>query len=87
MEARARRDFSICTKSRKIHIPGSPLTESFFGVLKSERVNRRCYLTRSEARADMFEYIECFYNPIKRRVVAASQQAQIALTQPSVETG
>ena len=59
--------------------------ESFFGVLKRERVNRRCYLTRSEARADVFDYIECFYNPLKRRT-AATKPNEIALTQPSVET-
>lgn len=41
--------------------------ESFFGVLKRERVNRRRYVTRAEARADIFDYIERFYNPAKRR--------------------
>ena len=40
--------------------------ESFFGVLKRERVNRRNYVTRAQARADVFEYIEMFYNPRKR---------------------
>jgi putative transposase len=41
--------------------------ESFFGVLKRERVNRRRYVARADARADVFEYIEVFYNPRKRR--------------------
>ncbi len=41
--------------------------ESFFGVLKRERVNRRRYITRTEARADIFDYIENFYNQRKRR--------------------
>jgi putative transposase len=36
--------------------------ESFFGILKRERVNQMHYRTREEARADIFEYIECFYN-------------------------
>ena len=36
--------------------------ESFFGLLKRERVNRRVYATRAEARADVFDYIERFYN-------------------------
>jgi putative transposase len=61
--------------------------ESFFGVLKRERVNRRCYLTRSEARADVFDYIECFYNPIKRRGAVVDKSKEITLTQPSVESG
>jgi len=40
--------------------------ESFFGVLKRERVNRRRYLDRDEARADIFHYIEVFYNRKRR---------------------
>ena len=38
------------------------VVESFFGLLKRERVNRTRYLTRDEAKADMFDYIERFYN-------------------------
>ena len=41
--------------------------ESFFGVLKRERVNRRRYQTRAQARTDIFDYIERFHNPAKRR--------------------
>jgi putative transposase len=40
--------------------------ESFFGPLKRERVNRRQYRTRSETRADVFDYIEIFYNRTRR---------------------
>lgn len=38
------------------------VAESFFGLLKRERVLRRQYRTRAEARADIFDYIERFYN-------------------------
>lgn len=41
--------------------------ESFFGVLKRERVNRKRYMTRAEARSDIFDYIERFYNQRKKR--------------------
>ena len=41
--------------------------EGFFGRLKRERVNRRRYVTRAEARADVFEYIELQHNAEKRR--------------------
>ena len=41
--------------------------ESFFGLLKQERVNRRRYVTRAEARSDVFDYIERFYNRRKQR--------------------
>jgi putative transposase len=36
--------------------------ESFFGTLKKELVHHRKYRTRDEARRDIFEYIEIFYN-------------------------
>lgn len=38
------------------------VVESFFRLLKREWVNRARYRTRDEAKADIFEYIECFYN-------------------------
>ena len=34
--------------------------------LKTERTARKTYRSRDEARADVFDYIECFYNPIRR---------------------
>lgn len=51
--------------------------ESFFGLLKRERVNRRRYLTRSEARADIFDYIERFYNPRKKRKLGLPHQTAL----------
>lgn len=42
------------------------VAESFFGLLKRERVNRKSYRTREEARADIFDYIEVFYNRKRR---------------------
>jgi putative transposase len=43
--------------------------ESFFSSLKTERVERKRYLGRDEARADVFDYIERFYNPRRRHSV------------------
>jgi len=37
--------------------------ESFFGTLKSEQINRRIYRSFIEARADIFDFVETFYNP------------------------
>ncbi len=34
--------------------------------LKTERTNRKDYPTRNAARADVFDYIERFYNPLRR---------------------
>ena len=59
--------------------------ESFFGVLKRERVNRRRYVTRAEARADVWGDIELTYNPMKRRKL--EQLSQTALNRMSVMSG
>ena len=40
--------------------------ESFFGSLKTELVHHRHYATRAEAKTDIFEYIEVFYNRFRR---------------------
>ncbi|CEF21816.1 hypothetical protein XACJK2_230004 [Xanthomonas citri pv. citri] len=40
--------------------------ESFFGLLKRERIRRRIYPTKDAARAEVFDYIEMFYNPQRR---------------------
>ncbi len=40
--------------------------ESFFSSLKTERTARKVYRTRGQARSDVFDYIECFYNPTRR---------------------
>jgi putative transposase len=42
------------------------VAESFFSSLKKERVRRKIYPTREDARADLFDYIELFYNPRRR---------------------
>ncbi len=61
--------------------------ESFFGLLKRERVHRRQYRTRAEARVDIFEYIERWHNPRQHRRLVVQGQEQKRLTQLSVETG
>ncbi len=40
--------------------------ESFFSSLKTERTALKDYRTRNDARADVFDYIETFYNPKRR---------------------
>jgi len=40
--------------------------ESFFQLLKLERIKRRIYSNHDEARADVFQYIEMLYNPKRR---------------------
>ena len=55
-----------CSMSGRGNCYDNAVVESFFGLLKRERVNRRRYRTRDEARADIFDYIECFYNRKRR---------------------
>jgi putative transposase len=40
--------------------------ESFFSSLKTERISNKTYRTRNEAKADVFDYIERFYDPKRR---------------------
>ena len=40
--------------------------ESFFSSLKTKRIRGRIYRSRDQARADVFDYMECFYNPRRR---------------------
>lgn len=61
--------------------------EGFFGMLKRERIHRRIYRTRAEARADVFDYIERFYNPRCHRRLEVARQQELLLTQLSGETG
>lgn len=77
----------ICSMSAVGTCADNAAVEGFFGRLKRERVNRRRYRTRAEARADVFDYIECFHNPRRRRQMETTKQNLLLLTQPSAETG
>lgn len=55
-----------CSMSRKGDCWDNAALESFFSSLKVERTNRQRYRSRDEARADIFDYIERFYNPKRR---------------------
>ena len=56
----------LASMSRKGNCWDNATSESFFNSLKNERVHGRRYETRDEARADVFEYIEAFYNRVRR---------------------
>ena len=51
-----------CSMSRKADCWDNAPMESFFATLKGELVDERNYLTRAEARADVFGYLEGWYN-------------------------
>ncbi len=54
--------------SRRGNCHDNDVAESFFNLLKRERVRRKTYKTRDEARQDVFGYIEMFYNPQRKQV-------------------
>ena len=52
--------------SRRGNCWDNAVAESFFSSLKKERIRKRVYKTRDLARADVFDYIEVFYNRNRR---------------------
>jgi putative transposase len=61
-----REQSSTCTMSRAGDVCDTPAMESFFSSLKSERTAKKVYRTRDQARADVFNYIDPFYNFTRR---------------------
>jgi putative transposase len=55
-----------CSMSRSGNVWDNAAMESFFSSIKTERVDRKVYRSRAEAKADVFDYIERFYNPKRR---------------------
>lgn len=64
---RCLRDHKIIgSMSRRGNCLDNAVTERFFRSLKSERVNYRRYDNRQQAIADIIDYIEPFYNQVRR---------------------
>ena len=68
-----------CSMSAVGSCADNALVEGFFGMLKRERVYRRSYDSQADARADVFDYIECFYNPRVRTRMKRKQSEEITL--------
>jgi putative transposase len=62
-----------CSMSRSGNVWDNAVMESFFSTLKIERCHRKQYLTRNAARADIFDYIERFYNLTRRHSSLGNQ--------------
>jgi len=52
--------------SRRGNCHDNAVAESFFSLLKRERIKRRIYRDRADGKRDVFDYIELFYNPKRR---------------------
>jgi putative transposase len=82
-----------CSMSRAGNVWDNAAMESFFSSLKTEPIGRRVYRSRDAARADVFDYIERFYNTIRRHstigdVSPVEFERKVGLAQPSVhQTG
>lgn len=55
-----------CSMSRSGNVWDNAAMESFFSSLKTERIARKTYRTRNQAKAEVFDYIERFYNTTRR---------------------
>ena len=55
-----------CSMSRAGEVWDNSAMESFFSSLKTERTSRKVYRSRTDARSDVFDYIERFYNPVRK---------------------
>jgi len=56
----------VCSMSRRANCWDNAPMESFFASLKKELTHGEIFATRQEARSSLFEYIESFYNRIRR---------------------
>ena len=56
----------VCSMSRKGHCSDNAVVESFFHTIKTELVGFEDYHTRDQARTSLFDYIEGFYNRMRR---------------------
>ena len=55
-----------CSMSRAGECLDNAVVESFFGTLKSELIHRQTWASRTSARSAIHEYIEVFYNRVRR---------------------
>ncbi len=62
----------VSSMSRRGNCHDNAVAESFFQLLKRERVRRQTYATRADAQSDVFHYIEMFYNPQRRHAAAGN---------------
>jgi putative transposase len=74
----------IPSMSRRGNCYDNAVAESFFSSLKKERIRRKIYSTREEAKSEIFDYIEVFYNR-KRRHSHLNQLSPMAFEE--LETG
>lgn len=77
------RDYNLVSSmSRRGNCHDNAVAESFLQLLKRERIRRQIYSTRDEARVDVFNYIEMFYNSRRRHNTAGDLSARRVRAMP-----
>lgn len=61
------------------------MDKSFFQLLKRERIKRKTYSSRDDAKRDIFDYVEMFYN-VKRRHSPNNQLSPVEYEKQFKET-
>ncbi len=56
----------VPSRSRRGNCHDNAVTESFFTTIKKQIIKRKIYPTRNDAKTEIFNFIEMFYNPKKR---------------------
>jgi putative transposase len=74
-----------CSMNRAGNVWDNSAMESFFSSLKTERTAHKVYRARDEARADVFDYVERFYNP-SRRHSALGGKTPLAFDRQAAQT-
>ncbi len=69
-----------CSMSRSGNVWDNAAMESVFSSRKTERTARKVYRTRNQARADVFDCIELFYNPQRRHSTHRLHRADVFAT-------
>lgn len=55
----------IGSMSRKVNCRDNAVAENFFGIIKKEYISQMKFMTKSQAKLGIFDYIEAWYNPAK----------------------
>jgi putative transposase len=72
--------------SRRGNCYDNAVAESFFSSLKKEQVKQKIYATRAEAKSEIFEYIEVFYNRKRRHNSYLNQMSPMAFEKLQIGT-
>jgi putative transposase len=67
----------ICSMSRKGNCWDNAIAESFFHSLKTELIYNERYITRKIAKQSIFQYIEVYYNRVRRHSALGSMSPEV----------